>query len=85
MNTGASTFVARLGRAIRTRRKSLGFTEEGFADHIGMNRTRYGIIERGKAHGLRILALDHIARGLGLEVADLVRKAEVRRRGPQRR
>lgn len=49
---------ATLGRAIRVRRIALGYSQEGFADHLEMHRTYYGAIERGEKN----MTLDTIAR-----------------------
>ena len=39
-----SPLLARLGQAFRKRREALGFSQESFADHIGMHRTYYSAI-----------------------------------------
>ena len=36
-----SPLLARLGQAFRKRREALGYSQESFADHIGMHRTYY--------------------------------------------
>ena len=42
------TLPQRLGRAFRKRREALGFSQESYADEIGMHRTYYSAIERGE-------------------------------------
>lgn len=41
------TLSQRLGKAFRNRREALGFSQESYADEIGMHRTYYSAIERG--------------------------------------
>ena len=43
-----SSLLQRLGQAFRKRREALGYSQESFADHIGMHRTYYSAIERGE-------------------------------------
>lgn len=45
-----------LGDAIRERRIELGYSQEGFAQAHGIERARYGRIERGEAN----LTLDKV-------------------------
>src|ERR1700747_1834268 len=40
--------LLRLGRRIRTERKLLGLTQNGFAQDCGLNRSHFGGIERGE-------------------------------------
>ena len=47
-----------LGKAFRKRREALGFSQESFADEIGMHRTYYSAIERGEKN----LQLDTLQR-----------------------
>ena len=42
------TLPQRLGKAFRKRREALGFSQESYADEIGMHRTYYSAIERGE-------------------------------------
>ncbi len=37
-----------LGRRVRERRKQLGFSQEKFAQHTGIDRSYMGCIERGE-------------------------------------
>ncbi|WP_457589483.1 helix-turn-helix domain-containing protein, partial [Legionella pneumophila] len=39
-----------LGKQIRKIRKEKGFSQEGFANFIEMNRGYYGTVERGEAN-----------------------------------
>ena len=71
----AGEYVARVGAAIRMRRKSLGFSQESFADSIGMHRAYYGALERGEKNW-QVSTLVRVAVGLGLQVSQLIEAAE---------
>jgi len=47
-----------LGQTIRQLRKEQGFSQESFADHVGLHRTYMGDLERGK----RNVSLDNIVK-----------------------
>ena len=64
-----------LGRSIRALRSAAGFSQEGFADAIGMHRTYMGTLERG-ATNPSLDTLERVARGLRLSVSELLRHAE---------
>lgn len=60
----------RFGRAVRRLRKDRGFSQESFADAIGVHRTCMGAVERGETN----ISLDNIARdakGLRISLAGL--------------
>jgi transcriptional regulator with XRE-family HTH domain len=59
-----------LGQQIRKLRKEKGYSQEGFANHIDMNRGYYGTIERGIAN-VTVTNLLRIARGLKASPNDL--------------
>ncbi|WP_193069419.1 helix-turn-helix domain-containing protein [Pseudomonas sp. K5] len=59
-----------LGGAMRARRTSLGLSQEGFADAIGMPRAYYGHIERGTKN-LTVATLSRICAGLGLRMSEI--------------
>lgn len=59
------------GNAIRAHRESAGYSQEAFADHIGMHRAYYGAIERGEKN-LTLLTLNRVAKGLRLSLSDLL-------------
>lgn len=63
-----------LGEAIRTIRKTLGYTQEAFAAKAGIDRSYYGSIERGE-YNLTVDTLVTVAAGLGVSVADLLERA----------
>jgi len=60
----------KLGDAIRKRREALGFSQEKFADEVGMHRTYYGNVELGK-NNITIKSLLKIAEGLKRKMSDL--------------
>lgn len=60
----------KLGDAIRKRREALGFSQEKFADVVGMHRTYYGNVELGK-HNLTLKSLTKISEGLKRKLGDL--------------
>jgi transcriptional regulator with XRE-family HTH domain len=71
----ATNLQQKLGQAIRAHRERRKFSQEDFADAIGMHRAYYGAIERG----LKNLTLRNIARvaeGLGVTPAKLFADAE---------
>lgn len=65
----------RFGRAVRTLREQAEYSQESFADAIGVHRTYMGTLERGKGNpSLDVIA--KIARGLGISLADLFKTVE---------
>lgn len=65
------------GAVVREARKERGFSQEGFADHVGVHRTYMGLVERGK-NVVTILTAMRIAEGLGVPLSDLLREVEAR-------
>lgn len=65
-----------LGVAIRIFRKEHGFSQEEFADLVGLHRTYIGGIERGERN-VSLYNLNLIAIGLGVELSTLIIKAEL--------
>jgi transcriptional regulator with XRE-family HTH domain len=64
-----------LGRAVRRLRADKGYSQEGFADQIGVHRTYMGAVERGEVN-ISLANIERLARGLGLSVSQLLREAE---------
>jgi transcriptional regulator with XRE-family HTH domain len=65
----------RLGRAVRRLRLAAGYSQESFADHVGVHRTYMGAVERGEVN----ISLDNIERisdALGLTADRLLAEAE---------
>lgn len=40
--------LVRLGKQIRKQREKRGFSQEGFANEVGLDRSYYGGVERGE-------------------------------------
>ncbi len=62
--------AAAFGSVVREARKERGFSQEGFADHVGVHRTYMGLVERGR-NTVTILTAAKIAEGLGLTLSTL--------------
>lgn len=65
-----------MGAAIRKRRKELGFSQEKFAQSVGIDRGRYGRIERGEVN-LTLASLFSLAAELDIPPHLLVRHVTV--------
>ncbi len=63
--------LAAFGARIRELRKEHGFSQEGFADHCGLDRTYLGGIERGQRN-VSLMNIEIIAKGLDLSIAELM-------------
>lgn len=73
-----------LGRAVRRLRSAKGFSQEGFADSVGVHRTYMGAVERGETN----ISLDNVVRiaeGLGIKVSSLLSEAERETAYPDRK
>lgn len=65
----------RFGRTVRSLRERADYSQESFADAIGVHRTYMGTLERGQGNpSLDIIA--RIARGLGISLAKLFEAVE---------
>jgi transcriptional regulator with XRE-family HTH domain len=67
----ANELVLLVGENIRKQRLAKKFSQEAFADYIGLDRSNYGAIERGQRN-ISVLTLARIAEALEIDVADLV-------------
>lgn len=67
--------LAALGSRIRELRSRRGWSQEGFADRCGLDRTYVGGIERGERN-LAVINLLRIARTLEVPVGTLFEKVE---------
>lgn len=65
----------RLGKAFRKRREALGFSQESYADEIGMHRTYYSAVERGEKN-LQLDTLQRICTGLRTSLWEVFKDAE---------
>lgn len=64
-----------IAAVVRRHRESTRLSQEAFADHIGMHRTQYSFVERGK-RDIRLSTLERVARGLQKPVWVILREAE---------
>lgn len=55
-----------LSHNLKELRKSLGLTQEGFAERIGMKYKHYQDLEAGRKNNLQLRTLDRIANDLGI-------------------
>ena len=65
----------KFGRTVRRLRTDRGFSQESFADEIGVHRTFMGSVERGETN----ISLDNIARiakGLRVTLSELFSELE---------
>lgn len=63
--------VKRFGERLRSIRKEKGFSQEGFASFVGIDRSYYGQIERGTKN-ITILKIHAICSALGIQPGDLL-------------
>lgn len=62
--------LIKLGQKIRKLRKDQGFSQESFADEVGLDRTYMGGIERGERN-IAALNMIRIAKALRVEMGEL--------------
>lgn len=62
--------LTKIGKRIRELRKAKGFSQEGFAYEVGLDRTYMGSVERGERN-LAAINLIRIAKALKVEVGEL--------------
>ncbi|MDD4066913.1 MAG: helix-turn-helix transcriptional regulator [Clostridia bacterium] len=62
-----------LGNRIKELRTNAQYSQESFADKIGVHRTYMGAIERGEKN-ITILTAQKIANGLGISISELLKK-----------
>ena len=65
----------RIGNALRTRREALDISQESFAEQVGMHRTYYSAIERGRKN-LRVETLERLCAALETKIWEVVKDAE---------
>jgi transcriptional regulator with XRE-family HTH domain len=69
------TMRQRLGRAIRRLRTEREYSQESFADAVGVHRTYMGAVERGETN-ISLDNLVRIAKALRVRLSELIRQAE---------
>jgi transcriptional regulator with XRE-family HTH domain len=62
-----------LARNLRKARQAKGLSQEELAHHAGIDRTYISALER-RVHAASIEVVERLARELGLEAADLLRR-----------
>ena len=72
---GVKELVA-LGKVIRELRLELDYSQEAFADEVGIDRSYIGGIERGE-HNIALMNLIKISKTLKLSVSQLLGKAKL--------
>lgn len=60
----------KLGQRIKEKRLEIGLSQEKFALSIGMDRTYFASVEKGKRN-ISILNLEKIANGLNISLSEL--------------
>jgi transcriptional regulator with XRE-family HTH domain len=70
-----SRLQAKLGTTIQRLRKVKGYSQESFADEVGVHRTYMGSVERGEKN-ISLQNIERIAKALGVQPSDLLRDAE---------
>jgi transcriptional regulator with XRE-family HTH domain len=73
---GNAAMQKRLGAAIRKAREAAGYSQDTFADAIGMHRAYYSAIERGERN-VTIATLARVAAGLKRTIEQLAAEAKV--------
>lgn len=66
--------LGKLGDAIRTRRQSVGMSQEALADAAGINRTHMGEVERGKRN-ISFMGVVKIAKAMEAKASDIIAEA----------
>lgn len=64
----------RLGRNLRSLRRTKGLSQEAFADTLHIHRTYMGGLERGERN-VTLKTVERIAAALGVDPADLLAEA----------
>lgn len=74
-HSGAKELL-RLGQTIRQFRSNEGYSQEAFADAVGIDRSYLGGIERGE-HNLALMNLIKIASALNITTSKLLIEAKL--------
>jgi len=72
---GMRTLRHQLGKSVRRLRTDAGFSQEGFADKVGVHRTYMGAVERGEVN-ISLDNLTRIAKALRMPLSALFALAE---------
>lgn len=66
--------LSQLGKAIRALRVNAGYSQEGFGDTAGLDRSYLGGIERGE-HNLAVINTLKISKALKIKTSELFKLA----------
>jgi transcriptional regulator with XRE-family HTH domain len=75
MTNTEDTYTKALGKAVRALRKEADYSQESFADAVGLHRTYMGAIERGEQN-LTIKNIVRVAETLKIKPSELLAAAE---------
>lgn len=70
-----ATLPKRIGTALRSRRVALDISQEDFAERVGMHRTYYSAIERGRKN-MRVETLEKLCAALKTRLWEVLKEAE---------
>lgn len=76
-------FQKQLGAVIRARRSKLGYSQESFADAVGVHRTYAGSVERGERN-ISLRNLLAMAEALSMPLSTLIALAEAEMISPRK-
>ena len=66
-----SNLVKEFGEMLRLKRKGLGYSQEGFAAYVGIERGNYGKMERGLVN-IKLETLYKLINALNCEFEDIL-------------
>lgn len=75
MDEAGRGLLRAFGAAVRRLRSERGWSQEEFADRVGVHRTYMGAIERGERN-LSLVNIGRIAAGLEISLAALMAEVE---------
>jgi len=62
--------LIKFGKKVRQERIKRGFSQESFAEKVGVHRTYIGMVERAEKN-ITLININKIAKALGMKLADL--------------
>lgn len=70
-----ASLATKFGRTVRALRKAAGYSQEDFADYVGVHRTYMGTLERGQGNPTLDM-IGRIAHALHISIAALFEAVE---------
>ena len=64
--------LIKFGKKVRQERTKRGYSQESFADKVGMHRTYIGMIERAEKN-ITLTNINKIAKALGMKLSELLK------------